>query len=89
MMDCMIMKTNNMTPKQKAEELLGKYYLQIETLAQQKRCALIAVDEVIDQIYAVDHRHTAWYDEENKTFRYKNCIELDFWIEVKQEIEKL
>lgn len=36
-----------MTPKEKAEELVGKYYFQVQTLEQQKQCALIAVEEII------------------------------------------
>jgi len=32
--------------KEKAEELVGKYYFQVFNLNQQKQCAIIAVDEI-------------------------------------------
>jgi homoserine trans-succinylase len=37
-----------MTPKEKAEDLLSKYYFQVQTLVKQKQCALIAVDEILE-----------------------------------------
>jgi hypothetical protein len=69
-----------MTPKEKAEELVRKYYTfginkEGQTLSwyECKQCALIAVDEVLN--------------EEN------HFIQTDahflYWGEVKQEIEKL
>ena len=58
-----------MTPKEKAEELVNKYYFLVDVLFEQKQCALIAVDEVFG----------------NNTDESKH----DYWIEVKQEIEKL
>ena len=69
-----------MTPKEKAEELCGKYYNRLEhTLSIEyvgfdrdiaKQCALIAVDEVLSVIWV-------YLDD------------VDYWEEVKQEIEKL
>jgi hypothetical protein len=41
------------TPKEKAEELLSKYYLQVDTLDKQKQCALIVVDEIMKVEQAV------------------------------------
>jgi hypothetical protein len=72
-----------MTPKEKAKELLDKYDFiytydglsimdEDLTLDDRKQCALIAVDEVIDNIED-DYMH----------------YELDWWQEVKQEINKL
>ena len=65
-----------MTPKEKAKELVDKYYhlfsVKLEnTIADYEaiECALIAVDEIYS----------------NNTDEYKN----DFWIEVKNEINKL
>lgn len=70
-----------MTPKEKAEELVSKYYLQVQTLAQQKQCALISVDEIIitlnNDIRDIDVRGNILLDL------------IDYWREVKQEIEKL
>jgi hypothetical protein len=62
-----------MTPQEKANELIRKYYrdsdLLVEDLSwiQAKECALIAVDEILNI----------------------GCIEVPYWYEVKQELEKL
>ena len=69
-----------MTPKEKAEELfnemLDKAY-EVDCLGGEymvaKRCALIAVDEILNVIIGS-------YDYE---------LEKQYWQEVKQEIEKL
>ena len=71
-----------MTPKDKALELYNKY----EQLGRDftrgvsmkefaKRCALIAVEEIKEAIF--------WHPFESPNF------ELEYWQEVKQEIEKL
>jgi len=72
-----------MTPKEKAEELWGKYFQLnydwdgVTKDQWAKEGALIAVDEIliIQQGYAGNR-------DEFKTY-------LDYWQEVKQEIEKL
>ena len=62
-----------MTPQEKVNELIRKYYrdsdLLVEDLSwiQAKECALIAVDEILNIGF----------------------IEVPYWQEVKQEIEKL
>lgn len=72
-----------MTPKEKAEQLIRKYYSfginkEGQTLSwdESKQCALIAVDEII-----------------NNSLKYMGCDlndgEIIYWQEVKQEIEKL
>ena len=69
-----------MTPKEKAEELINKmYYTQSSPTiwTQAKQCALIAVDEIL----IIQGAYTGNRDE-FKTY-------LDYWQEVKQEIEKL
>jgi hypothetical protein len=80
-----------MTPKEKAEELLKKmdviHYIKLGGKnseskglpvsmhnSQIKQCALIAVNEIIDALL-----HHAW----------QNRNEIEFYQEVKQEIEKL
>jgi hypothetical protein len=67
-----------MTPKEKAKELVNKY-LQIYDgrVVEGKQCALIAVDEILDL-----------------NLGFSNCDENNwaiekFYIEVKNEIEKL
>jgi hypothetical protein len=80
-----------MTPKEKAEELFWKYtkvhnfsaildfdgntHIDLEYgISKVKQCALIAVDEVIEAL----HEH-----------HWQNRLIIDYWQEVKQEIEKL
>ena len=62
-------------PKEKAEELVMKFYIQeikyYENIVTAKQCALIAVDEILNQ------------------FTWKPSTGMSFWEEVKQEIEKL
>ena len=69
-----------MTPKEKAEYLIRKYYsFGLNNPAQSfswyecKQCALIAIDEIIN---SVDDEHVS-------------DIFNEYWEEVKQEIEKL
>ena len=70
-----------MTPKEKAEELYKKMYTVHSNIypSSAKQCALIAVDE-IDDIY---QKLTP------KDDTYCFLLELEYWQEVKQEIEKL
>ena len=71
-----------MTPKEKAKELVYKFYPSVQwklgqedCLNRAKKCALIAADEILDTIVVI----------------YSNDFELlnKYWEEVKQEIEKL
>jgi hypothetical protein len=69
-----------MTPKEKAEELLDKMKFncrECDNDFKAKQCSLIAVNEIllIQQGYAGNR-------DEFKTY-------LDYWQQVKQEIEKL
>ena len=80
------LKRNNMTPKEKAVELVRKYYTfginkegQSLSWYECKQCALIAVDE-IDLLL---QKSTLKDDP------YSNLSALEYWKEVKQEIEKL
>jgi hypothetical protein len=73
-----------MTTKEKAQELFGKYamYLRANLMYDEeanedaKQCALIAVDEIIEA-------NPIAFDEDD------NCIEKNWWKEVKKEIELL
>lgn len=71
----------NMTPKEKADELVTKYrrFLPVNqtTILEVKGCALMAVNEIIQQI------ETSYYNED--IIKGANL----YWQEVKQEIEKL
>ena len=67
-----------MTPKEKALELVQKYFKanhQPYGFKDAKQCALIAVDEIIN---AID-----WHEFETPN------KELEYWKQVKQELEKL
>jgi hypothetical protein len=72
-----------MTPKEKAEELFGKYAMYLranlryddEANEDAKQCSLIAVDEIIEIVC----------DESD----YDESITKAYWQEVKTEIEKL
>jgi hypothetical protein len=78
-----------MTPKEKADELCGKYYNRIEhTLSEEytlhnrfiiKQCALIAIDEILDFMMNDDI--------ESETCYWANHPLLSYWYQVKQEIE--
>ncbi len=74
---------NKMTLKEKAEELIRKYYTfginkQGQTLSwyECKKCALIAVDEILND---------DWYIATREDLIARK----EYWNEVKQEIEKL
>lgn len=77
-----------MTPKEKAEELTGRYAIKSYQLKLgisfnfDKQCALIAVDEILQviNIESVD-------DEPYSAMRIININE--YWQQVKNEIEKL
>ena len=68
-----------MTPKEKAEQLVGRMYLVHSNTVSKvtfhfaKECALIAVDEIINQYYT----------------NTDNVTQYEYWKQVKQEIEKL
>jgi len=67
-----------MTPKEKAKELFDKFDKSVNTITSYpiKRCALIAVDEIIDIAYW-EYMESMGEQEEK------------YWEEVKQEIQKL
>jgi hypothetical protein len=72
-----------MTAKEKAEELFKQYYSYLkanlmndrEAWEDAKECALIAVDEIIEEL--------------SKNVWIFNKFRNKYWEEVKQEIEKL
>lgn len=74
-----------MTPKEKAKELVGKYYndsfvgrfWRVIGYDAAKRCASIAVYEILEE-YSVFKKDVA-----------KHKSKISFWQQVKEEIEKL
>lgn len=87
-----------MTPKEKAIELYKKFicyvqryddYIDDRSYYKAKECALIAVDELICEVYNISHQYTAIYDITTSSYLYTYCKELTYWNNVKQEIEAL
>ncbi|WP_296683397.1 hypothetical protein [Flavobacterium sp.] len=77
-----------MTPKEKAEELVEKFdelLTYLESKTKTKKCALIAVDEIIRvcPYFDLKIRET---DDQLSAFDFQF---ISYWQEVKQEIEKL
>ena len=71
-----------MKPKEKANELVNKMLDFTDWHDEDaKQCALIAVDEVIEFMEADDF--------DSDTCYWANHSKMQYWIEVKQEIEKL
>jgi len=72
-----------MTPKEKANELFGKFYSITGPFTEAKECALIVVDEILNNNCGstTDYGVNA---EDNELY-----IDEYYWFEVKQEIEKL
>jgi hypothetical protein len=68
-----------MTPKEKAEEIYYKFTTYAPLHSNNKQCALIAVDEILNNfgIRVEDKTH------------YCNYLTIQYYEEVKQEIEKL
>ena len=67
-----------MTPREKAVELVHKFGMENQYYERAKQCALIAVDEII-----------ASMPKEPIISTLARVHVIMFWVEVKQEIEKL
>jgi hypothetical protein len=76
-----------MEPKEKAEELVDKFEnysfmdidKRISSFNSAKQCALIAVDEICEIL-----------EDNGLTFiEYHDRTTIEYWLQVKQEIEKL
>lgn len=70
-----------MTPKEKAEELFNKMYNNpyVQDF-EAKRCALVAVDEILFQYTTLNSDLVNWLYKGEKVV---------YWQEVRKEIEKL
>lgn len=88
-----------MSPKEKAKELVNKFQKQIFfavsderlDIEEAKGCALIAIDEIIES--APRYPNDVDWDDVGATHQYyyeaQHEESLNFWKQVKQEIEKL
>ena len=65
-----------MTPKEKAVDIFYKYFEATNNHYIAKECALIAVDEILSELTEIPYG-----------LEYLN--RLNYWLEVKQETEKL
>lgn len=77
-----------MTPKQKANKLVKKFYLTLpmlnsyeEAIEESIKCALITVNEILEATIIVTSPQSHHRAEQ---IEYS-----DYWAEVKQELEKL
>lgn len=71
-----------MTPKEKAQELYSKFNLPTGLMSQERvQCALICCDELIRVLPSVNGRPPNYQD------RNEFCSE--YWVDVKQEIQRL
>jgi hypothetical protein len=70
-----------MTPQEKAVDLVDKFYQHTNTNSKEraKACALIAVDEILKA--RLSEPEPEWLD-------WSGTVE-SYWLEVRQEIEKL
>lgn len=82
-----------MTPKEKARELVNSfvklYYHQTENyleLDEAKQCALIAVEEILSEYQSMSDSESILVINNKPTFVVHQLV---YWMEVKQEIEKL
>jgi hypothetical protein len=71
-----------MTPIDKAKELVSKYWDDIPDLffEEAKQCALIAVDEILNNVMR-------WWETPIKDEYF--ITQKMYWVQVKNEIEKL
>lgn len=80
-----------MTPKEKAQELVDKYYYYVGSVLEQKQCALIAVDEILKS--EPRYPSNVDWDDAGATHQYYYEAQREeaaiYWEEVLQEIEKL
>jgi len=71
-----------MTPERKAEELFGIYLIYTKNQTLAKKCALIAVDEMLANAGMI------WGGRNTETGLTARDDFRKYWQEVKQEIEK-
>ena len=74
-----------MTPKEKAKQLFRKFYILDHKIWQDtaKQCALIAIDEILEN---VDY---FFKELEKDNLPNKFNDEIEYWNEIKQEINNL
>lgn len=77
-----------MTPKEKTVDIFYKYFQATNNHYIAKECALIAVNEIIESSPLDPNDAEEWLQPED-WFSDANISAEKYWLEVKQEIEKL
>ena len=77
-----------MTPQEKAEELINKLCTHLISIEQAKRCALIAVNEIIES-RKDDSMFGDTLLSTSSEYYNPHPMYITYWLQVKQEIEKL
>lgn len=72
-----------MTTEKKAKELIDKFYSYVPRWESSKQCALICVDEILTEISIPN------LQEHGKNIQSTIKTYINYWNEVKQEIEEL
>jgi hypothetical protein len=75
-----------MTPQEKAIDLFDKMYMTGIDEYDSKQCALITVDEVIEEYQSMSDLESILVINNELTFVIHKLV---YWQEVKQEIDKL
>lgn len=86
-LDLLIIKKNNMNPKEKAAYLVVKYMSKVVSKNVAKECAIVAVDEIISS----REDDSAFDDTLSSTgseYYTPHPMYLTYWEQVKNEIEK-
>jgi hypothetical protein len=79
-----------MTPKEKAFHLYFKYIREvIADNEKAKLCALIAVDECIESTKQLIYHYTKGDDKKYSDIYLSMSLSVQYWQEVKTEIQKL
>lgn len=85
-----------MTPKEKAEELVYKFMIEIATIysdgthPESKQCALICVEEIINQLDDIRKpEYTTFMDYSGLPIHTDGYDRIDYWQQVKQCLNEL
>jgi hypothetical protein len=73
-----------MTPQEKAKEIVYKFYDEIKYMERAKQCAMIAVDEIINS-----NPNNPLFSDKKTENGYTDMTPIDYWQQVKKEIENL
>jgi hypothetical protein len=79
-----------MIAKEKAKELVGKFFNQVEDVSNykelQKQCALIAVEEILEATVKTRIKQAFTFSTGEKLTKNEYSA---YWLQVKEEIAKL